>query len=212
MPPHLVKAADARAMVERRSRSWVVSEAVAAFTEGPIALDEAPEIPARGTPDVTEGDLWIQAFDAYPDYLAWRASRGSAPPDWPFRTWLTRLCRALNEQNARYVVVGSAALRLLAVRRTHSGMEILIHPSRKSARRVLRALASLGGDLASDELAEGVAGRAATVFGKEPRADVLTVAGGLSWDEATQQAATILMEGVEVPVASIGDVLTGGAT
>lgn len=206
IPEKVLRAADTFAAVERRSRSWVVTEAVTAYT--------APPAPGEGevsTPDAAAAEgSWIVAFDDQPRYLEWKARDPDAHRVEPFRPRLADLCNALAGHSVRYLLVGSAALRLLGASRTHAGMEILIHPSKKNVRSVLGALADLGSPLAKRGLRKPVSKGAVTVFGGAIRADLLTAAGSLTYKDARARASTVHVEGAEVAIAAIGDVVAGG--
>lgn len=204
IPEELVDAADTRAALEQRSRSWVVTEAVASFTEPPAPAPAAALTPAAAGPD------WMAAFQDQASYLAWKARDPDAHRVPSFRESLTRLCDALNRHQARYLVVGTAALTLLSASRHQAGIEILIHPKKKNTRRVLEALTELGSGLAVRGLAKGVRKRAVTVFGGAVRADLLTAARSVTWDQASPQSSVVHVEGADIHLASIGDVVAGG--
>ena len=203
MPPDVLRAADALAAVERRSRSWLVTEAVAAFT--------APSAPSaegsQGPPDPAADQSWVMAFDRYDDYRSWKSREAASHQAEPFRSRLAELCASLERHKVRYLLIGSAALRLLGASRAHTGMELLIPRSAKNGRRALAALARMKATFASDALAEGVVARAATVFGETPRADLLTRAGSVRHKDAKERSAVVRIEGVDVHVAAIGDVI-----
>ena len=206
IPEEVLQAADTFAAVERRSRSWVVTEAVAAYTrpEGPEAgsVVEAPHVGLSGS--------WVASFEEQAHYLEWKANDPTAHRVEPFRPRLAALCTALNEQSARYLVTGSAALFLLGASRTHAGIELLVHPSNKNMRSILTALRSLGAWLAVNGLRKRIRKRTVTVFGGAVRADLFTSARSLVYKEARSRGSSVNVEGTEVPIAAIGDVVEGG--
>jgi hypothetical protein len=202
IPPEVLRAADALAAVERRSRSWLVTEAVAAFTAPSPPSGDAPQ----GPPAPAADQSWVMAFDRYADYRSWKEREAGTNSAEPFRARLAELCATLERRKVRYLLIGSAALRLLGASRVHAGMELLIPRSAKNARRALAALARMKATFASEALAEGVVARAATVFGEAPRADLLTRAGSVRYKDAKERAAVVRIEGADVRVAASGDV------
>lgn len=206
IPEDVLRVADTWAAVQKRSRSWVVTEAVAAFTR--------PDAPEEGsvsqTPAVGPDGAWIATFDDQDEYVAWKARDPSAHVVDPFRSRLAELCAALGRRDARYLVTGTAALFLLGATRKQAGLELLVHPSKKNFRAVLGGLRDVGASLAVNGLRKGLRKRAATVFGGEVRADLLTSAGSLGYKEAQTRASTVNVEGAEIPLTSIGDLVASG--
>lgn len=129
-----------------------------------------------------------------------------------YETNVARVCSRLNAERARYLVVGATAMQLWGTTRATRDIDILIEPTIINARRVLRALASLGFGLASEHLAEVVAARAVTIIGDNPNVDILTRAWNLKWAEARHNAATFEVEGVSVPAASVEDLIESKRT
>ncbi|UCC71840.1 MAG: hypothetical protein JSV86_15910 [Gemmatimonadota bacterium] len=128
------------------------------------------------------------------------------------QTRLARVCAALNRHDAAYVVFGASALQLWGSARAAPEIDILIKSTVENARRVLAALAALGFGLASEWLAEEVAGKAVTVLGDTPRVDILTVAWSLHYDQAAPAATLFEVEGVEIPTASIDHLIASKRT
>lgn len=129
-----------------------------------------------------------------------------------YETRLARVCSRLNAEQARYVLVGAVAMQLWGTTRATRDIDILIEPTVENARRVLRALGSLGFGLAGEHLAEDVAARAVTMIGDTPNVDVLTRAWNVRWEDARLRATTFQIEGVEVPTASIEDLIESKRT
>lgn len=120
-----------------------------------------------------------------------------------YRTHLAEVCARLNEERARYVVVGATAMQLWGTTRATRDIDVLIEPSEENARRVLVALARTGAGLAREWMAEELATKPVTVIGDSPRVDVLTVAWTVRYPEAAGDAVMFEIEGVPVPTASI---------
>ena len=113
------------------------------------------------------------------------------------------MCSALNAEHARYMVVGAAAMQLWGTTRATRDIDILIDPTVANARRVLRALGTLGFGFAKELSAEDVARRPVTMIGDVPNVDILTTAWKVKYADAKSAATIFELEGVKVPTASI---------
>ncbi len=129
-----------------------------------------------------------------------------------YETRVARVCSRLNTERAKYVLMGATAMQLWGTTRATRDIDILIEPTVANAKRVLRALASLGFALAGEQLAEEVATRAVTMIGDMPNVDILTRAWTVSWQQAHSHAVTFEIEGVSVPTASIEDLIESKRT
>ena len=129
-----------------------------------------------------------------------------------YDTRVARVCSRLNAERAKYVVVGATAMQLWGTTRATRDIDILIEPTIANARRVLRALGTLGFGMAKEQLAEDVVQRAVTMIGDMPNVDILTVAWKLTWASAKSRATTFDVEGVPVPTASIADLIESKRT
>ena len=61
----------------------------------------------------------------------------------PLSSGLAQVCRLLNDEEARYLVVGAVAMQLWGTTRATRDIDILIEPTIENAQRVLRALCGL---------------------------------------------------------------------
>lgn len=129
-----------------------------------------------------------------------------------YQTRVARVCSRLNAERARYVLMGATAMQLWGTTRATRDIDILIEPTVANAKRVLRALASLGFGFASEHLAEDVAQRAVTIIGDSPNVDILTRAWNVTWQDAQRRATTFKVEGVAIPTASIEDLIESKRT
>ena len=129
-----------------------------------------------------------------------------------YETRVARVCSRLNAQRARYLVVGATAMQLWGTTRATRDIDILIDPTVANAKRVLRALSSLGFGLAAEHLAQDVATRAVTMIGDSPNVDILTRAWNVVWVDARHRTTTFDVEGVAVPTASIEDLIESKRT
>jgi predicted nucleotidyltransferase len=129
-----------------------------------------------------------------------------------YRTRLAAVCALLNEEGARYVLVGATAMQLWGTTRATRDIDILIEPTENNAVRVLAALSRSGFGLAKEWLAATVAAKPVTIIGDTPRVDILTVAWSVAYDEAIAEASTFTLEGVAIPTASIDHLIASKRT
>lgn len=130
----------------------------------------------------------------------------------PKRTRLAEVCGALNRHGARYVVVGASAMQLWGYTRATRDVDILIETSLENGERVLAGLSEVGFGLAREWLAKDIVAKPVTIIGGSPRVDVLTVAWSVHYPEAARDATSFLVEGVEVPAASIDHLIVSKRT
>jgi Nucleotidyl transferase AbiEii toxin, Type IV TA system len=127
-------------------------------------------------------------------------------------TRLAQVCAALNSEKAHYVLVGATALQLWGTTRATRDIDILIEPTTANARRVLRALSSVGLGLARELVAKDVATHAVTIVGDIPNVDILTRAWNVLYRQARPRAELFELEGVRIPTASIDDLIESKRT
>jgi hypothetical protein len=116
---------------------------------------------------------------------------------------LAEVCSRLNAERARYVVVGARAGQLWGTSRATRDVDILIDPTVANARRVLRALTSLGMGFAKELAPADIVRRPITIIGDIPNVDIFTRAWNLKYAEAGPAATIFEVEGVKIPAASI---------
>lgn len=137
---------------------------------------------------------------------------GRKPVGPPFRTELAEVCWRLNQAGARYLVVGARALQLWGSARATRDIDILIEPTEENARRVLDALATTGYGFAKEWAAAEVARKLVTIIGDSPRVDILTLAWSVRYRDAIRTAERFEVEGVEIPTASLDDLMASKRT
>jgi hypothetical protein len=82
-------------------------------------------------------------------------------------------------------------------------VDILIDPTVANARRILRALASLGMGFAKELAPEDIVRRPVTIIGDIPNVDIFTRAWNLKYAATRPDATLFEVEGVKIPCASI---------
>jgi hypothetical protein len=115
---------------------------------------------------------------------------------------LVELCRHLNAEAAKYVVVGGFALRAAGYDRRTMDIDLLIDVSLENEARVYAALAHLP-DRAVLELTPGEVARYTVVrVADEIVVDLLATAGGIDYAQAVSEVDIHDIDGVPVPFAS----------
>ena len=116
---------------------------------------------------------------------------------------LVRICRALNEAGARYMLIGGFAVIAHGGARTTKDIDLLVDASPENVTRVKRALRILE-DHAVDQVADTDIARYAVVrVADEIVVDLMALACGIDYEEAVQDVEQLTIGGVEVPVASL---------
>lgn len=123
-------------------------------------------------------------------------SRAPEPDD------LVRLCRALNDAGARYVLIGGFAVMAHGAGRYTKDIDLLIDDAPDNVARVKQALSVLPDNAAADitdtDIREFVVVRVAD----EILVDLMGRACGLSYADVIADAERLDLGGVTVPVAS----------
>jgi hypothetical protein len=118
------------------------------------------------------------------------------------------ILHALSEEKVRFILVGAYALAAHGYPRATMDIDIWVMPSPENADAVLRALSRFGAPLHNltreDLLEDG------TIFqiGVAPRRiDIITTASGLQFDPAYRNSISVIIEGIEVRIPSIDDLI-----
>jgi hypothetical protein len=118
------------------------------------------------------------------------------------------MLHVLSEERVKFVLVGAYALAAHGYPRATMDIDIWVMPSPENADAVLRALSRFGAPLHNltkeDLLKEG------TIFqiGVAPRRiDIITAASGLQFETTYQNSISVNIEGIEVRIPSIDDLI-----
>ena len=220
LPPEDLAAADRLAKAQDRSRSWIIAEAIRKYAAAPdresvrseglgsYRLDQlirdlalTPERRVRVAEDTQRVSRYIG-----------RVAEPKPESTGDYATALALVCSRLNTAQARYVLVGARAMQLWGTSRATQDIDILIEPTIENAKRVLKALSSIGFGFITEYVPEEIAARTVTIIGDSPRVDILTRAWNLHWHDAAPRATTFEIEGVPVPTASIEDLIASKRT
>jgi len=114
---------------------------------------------------------------------------------------LVSLCKALNAENVRYVLIGGFAVILHGFVRATKDIDLLVDASAENVRRLKRAMAALPDNaialIADDEVERYQVVRVAD----EIVVDLIQSACGIRYDEASERIDTIMIHDVPIPVA-----------
>jgi hypothetical protein len=115
---------------------------------------------------------------------------------------LVELCRELNLQRARYVVIGGFAIRAAGYDRRTMDVDLLIDTSRENEASVFRALEILP-DKAVRELKPGEVEQYCVVrIADEIVVDLMHAASGVRYEDSIGEQVVIMIDDVPIPFAS----------
>jgi hypothetical protein len=115
---------------------------------------------------------------------------------------LVRICRALNDAGARYLLVGGFAVIAHGGARTTKDIDLLVDASPENIARVKHALRILE-DRAVDAVADTDIARYAVVrVADEIVIDLMALACGIDYREAVRDSERLTIDDVSIPLAS----------
>jgi len=112
-----------------------------------------------------------------------------------------RICRALDEAGARYVLIGGFAVILHGGHRTTKDIDLLVDPSPENVARLKQALSVLEDDAAREIGLEDLEVYTVVRVADEVMVDLLAAACGVTWADARPSAEQIDLDGTPVIVA-----------
>ena len=118
------------------------------------------------------------------------------------------MLRSLSDENVRFILVGAYALAAHGYPRATMDIDIWIMPSPENADAVIRALRRFGAPL--QNLTKEDLLTAGTIFqiGVAPRRiDIITAASGLQFEPAYRNSISVNIEGIEIRIPSIDDLI-----
>ena len=118
------------------------------------------------------------------------------------------MLRALSEEKVRFLLVGAYALAAHGYLRATMDIDIWVLPSPGNADAVMRALRRFGAPLC--DLTRADLQTDGTVFqiGVAPRrVDIITSASGLRFEDVYARSSPVDIDGIEVHVPSISDLI-----
>jgi hypothetical protein len=115
---------------------------------------------------------------------------------------LVSLCRNLNREGARYVVIGGMAVIQAGFGRATNDIDLLIDTSPDNQDRVRRALMALPDQAIRDMAADDLEKYAVVRVADEIVVALMRSAGGIAYAEASRLVVPAEIEGVRIPFAS----------
>lgn len=118
-----------------------------------------------------------------------------------------RVCRALDEAGARYVLIGGFAVILHGGERTTKDIDLLVDPEPENVERLKRALSVLEDDAASEIAPDDLQKYRVVRVADEVMVDLLAVACDVTWSEASVSAVQIDLQGTPVTYADVATLI-----
>ena len=118
------------------------------------------------------------------------------------------MLQALVDEKVRFLLVGAYALAAHGYPRATMDIDIWVMPAPDNADAVLRAIRRFGAPL--HNLTKADLERDGTVFqiGVAPRRiDIITAASGLQFNQTFSDSLTVEIEGIEVHIPSVADLI-----
>jgi hypothetical protein len=118
------------------------------------------------------------------------------------------MLHALSDEKVKFLLVGAYALAAHGYPRATMDIDIWVMPSPQNAEAVLRALRRFGAPL--HNLTKEDLQKDGTIFqiGVAPRRiDIITAASGLQFEETYRRSLSVNIEGIEVRIPSIDDLI-----
>jgi hypothetical protein len=112
-----------------------------------------------------------------------------------------RICRALAEAGARYVLIGGFAVILHGGGRTTKDIDLLVDPAAENVGRIKKALSILEDNAASEIDPADLERYTVVRVADEVMVDLLAAACGVTWAEASRTAERLDIGGAPVIVA-----------
>ena len=118
------------------------------------------------------------------------------------------MLQCLLEENVRFLLVGAYAVAVHGFPRATKDIDFFVWATPENAANLMRALAKFGAPL--DDISESDFSSEGVIFqiGNSPRRiDIITNISGIKFEQAYANRKAILIEGIEVPVISLQDLI-----
>jgi hypothetical protein len=125
-----------------------------------------------------------------------RNARAPEPDD------VIRICRALNESGARYLLIGGFAVIAHGAGRFTKDIDLLVDDAPENVARVKRGLSVLTDNAAAEVADDDVQRHVVVRVADEVVVDLMGRACGLAYADAAHDMETLERDGVPIPVAS----------
>lgn len=115
---------------------------------------------------------------------------------------VVRICRALNESGARYLLIGGFALIAHGAGRFTKDIDFLVDDAPDNVARLKRGLSVLADNAAAEVADDDIRRHVVVRVADEVVVDLMGRACGISYAEAVRDAETLEREGVSIKLAS----------
>jgi predicted nucleotidyltransferase len=118
------------------------------------------------------------------------------------------MLQCLLEENVRFLLVGAYAVAVHGFPRATKDIDFFVWATPENAANLMRALTKFGAPL--HDISEADLSSEGIIFqiGNSPRRiDIITNISGVKFEQAYANKATISIEGIEVPVISLEDLI-----
>jgi predicted nucleotidyltransferase len=118
------------------------------------------------------------------------------------------MLQCLLEEKVRFLLIGAYALAVHGFPRATKDIDFFVWATPENAANLLRALARFGAPL--DDISESDFSAPGVVFqiGKDPRRiDIITKISGVEFERAYANRENIFLEGLEIPIISVPDLI-----
>ena len=118
------------------------------------------------------------------------------------------MLQCLAEEDVKFLLVGAYALAAHGYPRATMDIDLWVRPTPENAEAVLRALRKFGAPLHGLSLSDLRKDDTVFQIGVAPRRiDILTGASGLRFDEAFRHSSPIEIEGLQIRIPSVADLI-----
>lgn len=114
---------------------------------------------------------------------------------------LLSLCKALNDEGAKYVLIGGFAVMLHGAIRTTKDIDFLVDPSGDNVEKIKKALSYLPDNAISQMSKNEVEKYQVVRVADEIVVDLLAKACGISYADAEEEIEWVEIQGITIPIA-----------
>jgi len=118
------------------------------------------------------------------------------------------MLQCLSEENVKFLLVGAYAVAAYGYPRATKDIDIFVQPAPENATSLIRALVRFGAPMSGvSETDFSTAGIVFQIGNNPRRIDLLTRISGVDFQEAYARRQTIRLEGMDIPVISLEDLI-----
>jgi len=115
---------------------------------------------------------------------------------------LVKLCKELNEEGAKYIVIGGMAIIQAGFARTTEDIDLLVDISSENQAKIRKAMMTLPDQAVRDVKPDDLENYIVVRVGDEITVDLMAKACGISYEDAKNEIIIAAIDGVEIPLAS----------